>query len=109
MMELNRRIGERVYLMRVMRGYTRECLAELADISPKFLYEIETGKKGFSVGVLYRLCMALEVDCNAILTGKMKAEYDGKLLKAIQLFDEEQTKQISNILEEISDLLKDKM
>jgi len=109
MMELNRRIGERVYLMRVMRGYTRECLAELADITPKFLYEIETGKKGFSVAVLYRLCMALEVDPNAILTGKMKAEYDGRLLKAIQLFNDEQAKQISNILEEISDLLKDKI
>lgn len=109
MMELNKRIGERVYLARVMRGYTRECLAESANISPKFLYEIETGKKGFSVSVLYRLCMALEVDCNAILTGKMKVEYDNKLLKTIQLFNDEQTEQISNILEEIGDLLKDKI
>ena len=107
-MEINKRIGERVYLTRVMRGYTRECLAELADISTKFLYEIETGKKGFSASVLYRLCVALEVDCNAILTGKMKVEYDNRLLGAIQLFNDEQTSQITNILEEISELLKDK-
>lgn len=53
--------------------------------------------------------MAMEVDCNAILTGKMKVEYDSKLLKTIQLFNNEQTEQISNILEEIGDLLKDKI
>lgn len=107
MMDLIKQMGERVYLARIMRGYTRECLAELADISPKFLYEIETGKKGFSAGVLYRLCQALEVDGNFILSGKMKVEYDNKLMKTLQLFNEEQTKQISNILEDISELLKE--
>ena len=38
-------------LTRIMRGYTREVFAELANISTKFLYEIETGKKDF-----HRLC-----------------------------------------------------
>ena len=108
MMDLNKQIGERVYLTRIMRGYTRECLAELADISSKFLYEIETGKKGFSVSVLCRLCVALDVDYNAILTGDMKVEYDGRLMKAVQQFDEGQARQISNIIEVISDLLKDR-
>ena len=49
--------GERILLVRVMRGYTRETLAEMASISPKFLYEIETGKKGFSAIVLYNICI----------------------------------------------------
>lgn len=108
-MDLNKQMGERIYLIRTARGYTRECLAEMAAISSKFLYEIETGKTGFSAETLYRLCKALEVDSNAILTGKTKVEYDSKLLRTIQLFTEEQTRQISVILEEINSLLKNKI
>lgn len=39
-------IGERIREMREMQNYTRELFAEKVDISSKFLYEIETGKKG---------------------------------------------------------------
>ena len=39
--------GHRIRTIRKQRGYSREYLAELSDISTKFLYEIECGKKGF--------------------------------------------------------------
>lgn len=42
----NKNLGKRILSERLLHNYTREYLAELADISPKFLYEIETGKKG---------------------------------------------------------------
>ena len=41
-------IGERIAYLRVVNHYTREALAEMVGITPKFLYDIETGKKGFS-------------------------------------------------------------
>ena len=41
MITVYKEAGERILLTRVMRGYTRELLAEKASISPKFLYEIE--------------------------------------------------------------------
>ena len=97
--------GERILLVRVMRGYTRETLAEMASISPKFLYEIETGKKGFSAIVLYNICKALKVDCDYILTGKQKADYDQKLVEVLQLFNQNQTECISVILKQIYELL----
>lgn len=56
MITLYKEAGERILLVRIMRGYTRETLAERAAISPKFLYEIETGRKGFSAAVLFNLC-----------------------------------------------------
>ena len=40
-------IGERIRELREVQNYTREVFAEKAGISSKFLYEIETGKKGF--------------------------------------------------------------
>lgn len=105
MINIYKKAGERIYLTRVMRGYTRDTLAELASISTKFLYEIETGKKGFSAVVLYNICQALKVDCDYILTGRQKEGYDQKLMKTLQLFNERQTEQISAILKEIYDLL----
>lgn len=40
--------GRRIMQLRTDRSYTREQLAYLANISEKFLYEIEMDKKGFS-------------------------------------------------------------
>ena len=42
---LQQKTGYRIMKIRLERHYSREYLAELADISPKFLYEIEIGKK----------------------------------------------------------------
>lgn len=105
MMKIYKKAGERIYLTRVMRGYTRDDLAELAFISPKFLYEIETGRKGFSAVVLYNICQALKVDCDYIMTGKENVGYDQKLMNTLQLFNEKQTEKISEILKEIYDLM----
>ncbi len=105
MKNLYKDAGERVLITRLMRGYTRESLAELADISPKFLYEIETGKKGFSALVLYNLCQALKVDCDYILTGKKETMYDKGLISILELFEKDKTEQITNILKEIYALM----
>ena len=104
-MSIYKKAGERIFLMRVMRGYTRECLAEKAQISPKFLYEIETGRKGFSAIVLYHLSVALQVDCDYIMTGKESAIGDQQLLEVIKLFDQSQTERLLNILKQIHELL----
>lgn len=79
--------GNRIYLARVARGYTREYLSEKADISAKFLYEIEMGKKGFSAVVLYNLSKALDIDCDYIPTGKMHEGYDKRLVEVLELFN----------------------
>lgn len=66
---LYKEAGLRIYQLRRTLGYTREELAEMADISVKFLYEVETGKKGFSAQTLLKLSMALSADCDYILKG----------------------------------------
>ncbi|MCI8527852.1 MAG: helix-turn-helix transcriptional regulator [Lachnospiraceae bacterium] len=74
--------GKRIHAARISHGYTRKYLAEQASISPKFLYEIENGKKGFSAQVLYNLCNALEVDCDYIMMGRERTNYTGSLEEA---------------------------
>ena len=56
--------------LRLDRRYTREQLAYLANISEKFLYEIEMDKKGFSAITLMNLAKALEVSMDYIMLGK---------------------------------------
>lgn len=44
---LSIQVGARIRELREIQNYTREVLAEKVDISAKFLYEIEAGKKVF--------------------------------------------------------------
>lgn len=101
-------IGERILNVRTMRGYTREFLAGSAGISTKFLYEIETGKKGFSATVLKKLCRSLEVGSDYILTGRAEVAYDHKLVKTLELFTQEQREKVAHILWEIFRLVNNR-
>lgn len=97
-------VGERILCVRLEQGYTREQLAELVSISPKFLYEIETGRKGLSAYVLHNLCTALSVNVDYILTGVEKIDGETKLLRTLQQFDGDQMEQMSIILQQVYDL-----
>lgn len=67
-------IGERIKRLRLERKMTREKLAEEAELSVSFLYEIETGKKSFSAYTLGNLAKALDVNMDYIVYGEMEPE-----------------------------------
>lgn len=105
MTTLYKEAGKRILAVRVMKEVSREELAEKAAITTKFIYEIETGRKGFSGKVLYKICTALNVDCDYILTGKVKEPYDHKLMETIKMFGPERTNNLRKILMQIYKLL----
>ncbi len=76
--DINIEIGARIKEKRKSLKYTRESLAELIDISPQFLAEIECGKKGMSFTTLSKLCHVLGVSCDYLILGKT-AESKNKL------------------------------
>ena len=65
----NNTVGERIKYLRLTRKMTREELAEAAEMSTSFLYEIETGKKSFSAYTLDNLAQALNLTTDYILHG----------------------------------------
>ncbi|MBO5483992.1 MAG: helix-turn-helix transcriptional regulator [Lachnospiraceae bacterium] len=91
--------GERIMQLRTDRRYTREQLAYLADISEKFLYEIEMDKKGFSADTLMKLSHALEVSMDYIMLGKGSRKYEDEIVATLEQFK-------PNTLEMIDRLLK---
>lgn len=104
LVEIYKEAGRRIQDVRNMRGYTREDLASRAGISPKFLYEIETGRKGFSAGNLYYMCHALEVRMDYIMFGDAGKDYDQKLMGVLELFENRQTDFLEVALKAIYDL-----
>ena len=69
-------VGGRIKGLRLERKMTREELAEAAELSASFLYEIETGKKGFSAYTLENLARALDVQTDYILLGKARKKVE---------------------------------
>lgn len=63
-------IGKRIRKIREARNITREQLADDIGISTKFLYEIETGKKGFSASYIVPMVKCLSVSSDYLLFGK---------------------------------------
>lgn len=95
----NNEVGARIRELREIQNYTREGLAERVDISAKFLYEIELGKKGFSADILCRLAKVLSVSCDYIMLGK-DAEGRGreKIVCILEKLEPKQTSRIRDIL-----------
>ena len=73
-----KKVGNRIRELREMHNYTREGMAEMVEISPKFLYEIESGKKGFSSDVLCKIARTLTVSCDYIMYGEEHSLRNGE-------------------------------
>lgn len=99
--------GIRIRSLREKRRYTREKLSEMAEISPKFLYEIETGSKGFSADTLYKLSKALETNADYILDGTYKSGTENEAINILNRFEDKQKKDLIEILELIRKLSED--
>ncbi len=67
--DLNIAIGNRIRLLREAQGKTRDKLSEEAEISPHFLFEIETGKKSMTSSTIINIAKALDVTTDFILLG----------------------------------------
>ena len=67
--DLNIAIGSRIRVLRESQGKTRDKLSEEADISPHFLFEIETGKKSMTSNTIINIAKALNVTTDFILLG----------------------------------------
>jgi XRE family aerobic/anaerobic benzoate catabolism transcriptional regulator len=78
-----RQIGERVRDLRAMRGMTRKVLARDADVSERFLADLEGGIGNASILLLNRLAAALALPVTALLA--TPAEPRADLARAVQL------------------------
>lgn len=100
-----KQIGKRIRELRELQNDTREAFAEKVGISSKFLYGIESGKKGFSADTLCHISQALSVSCDYIMLGK-ETGYPGseKIICALETLKPAQRSQIQVILQKLSEM-----
>jgi len=60
-------IAANIRRIRAQRGLTQERLAELADLEPRTIQHIETGKANPTIGIVVAIAVALEVRVSALL------------------------------------------
>ena len=101
----NKHAGERIRDLRETQNYTREAFAEKVEISEKFLYEIEVGKKGFSADTLCRIANALSVSCDYIMLGEEK-EHRGmeKIICVLEMVEPKQRSKMQDIVKILYDM-----
>lgn len=77
------------------------------NIYNKFLYEIESGQKGFSADTLYRLAEALETNADYILYGEYRGKIDNELGRIFNTFDDDKKRLVVKIMELICEFAEE--
>jgi transcriptional regulator with XRE-family HTH domain len=68
--ELRQILGANLKRYRTFRGFSQAKLAELVDISPNFISDIENGKRWLSSDTLVNLATALNIEVHELLKTK---------------------------------------
>lgn len=85
-MEINyKAIGQRIKIARIKKGKTQESVADIVDITPSHMSNIETGKTKVSLPTLIAIANALSVSvdtllCDNVLASKVVFEKEAKEL-----------------------------
>lgn len=105
MKDINVILGERIKLGRKANNLTQEKLAELIDVSPRFLAGVEAGKTGVSLQTLKNLCVALSTTADFLLglTDNKNDNYSEQFVNKLSTID---TKYYPLILTLINELNK---
>lgn len=104
-------IGLRVKMCRKKKGLTQEKLAELINVSPHYIYEIEKGMKTMSLSTLMNIAVASDTSTDYILFGIQsehnKERYvDNNLILSLEQLSPQKRSSLSLIIKTILPLLK---
>jgi len=101
-------LGKKLREARTIKNYTREVLAEKADIGVMYLGEIERGIKMPSLKVFIRLVEALEISADYILRNELSSgkEYVfDEMTRKLENLTPQQRKTATSILDAYIDNL----
>ena len=100
-------IGSRVRSVREERGYTREQLAEYADVSVDFLWQIETGRSSMNAQNLGKIAAALDVTTDYLVYGKTAYSENEKLNTMLSALPPEIQMHVERMITVFVDTLRD--
>lgn len=99
--------GIRIRALRDLNNYTKAQLAEKIGITQRYLYNIETGRQGFTADTLLRISEALHVSCDYILNGEDEGLKNKEVMEIINKFDKSQMPTLVKVLNGIYEMWVD--
>ena len=66
-MEIKKKFGEKVKVLRLKKGWSQEKLALNAELDRTYIPSIESGKRNVSITVIEKIAKALDVEITEIL------------------------------------------
>jgi transcriptional regulator with XRE-family HTH domain len=99
--EPNAHMGDRIKAARRAAGLTQERFAELIDMGPKNLSDIECGAVGVSVGALKRMCQVLHVTSDSLLFDTREGNDVDALTDRLRTLPEEEFRVMRNIINDV--------
>ncbi len=109
-MELDyKAIGKRIKIARIKADLTQEKLAEMADISPTHLSNIETGTTRVSLSTIVGIVNALKITsddllCDSII--KAKAQFEQDIALVLEDCDEYEIRVIRDMAVAVKETLR---
>lgn len=109
-MELDyKAIGKRIKIARIKADLTQEKLAEIIDISPTHLSNIETGTTRVSLTVIVSLANALSVTADDLLCDsvvKARVQFEKDLADILNDCDEYEIRMVTDMAQALKETLR---
>lgn len=93
-------IGSRIKAERKKLGLTQEKLAELINVTPHYIYEIERGMKSMSLETLILFAEKLELSADYILFGVQRQNL-GELYRKLDELSDERRLRAEKVFEQL--------
>lgn len=92
-------MGERIMTRRKQLRMTQEELADRMDVSTQMISYAEQGRKAIRPENLIKLCAALDISADYILTGAAPAQESGRIAAKLSRLTEEQLRQVETVID----------
>lgn len=104
--KINETIGGRIRAYRESLGMNRESFSEQVGLSPQFLAEAETGKKGLSAESIYKICSNSDLSADYLVLGKLKKDkLKNPVDNVMQNMQGDYSVQCAKVLQAVSDII----
>lgn len=97
--EILRKIGERIMMRRRQLRMTQEELADRMDVSTQMISYAEQGRKAIRPENLIKLCAALDISADYILTGNTGGQECGRISAKLSRLTPFQLQKLETIID----------
>lgn len=108
MNDLLTRMGKRLVVRRKQLHLTQEELAERADMTTKTISTAETGKKALRPENIIKLCVALDINADYLLMGKLGANDYNIFSPKVSELTPSQYRHLEDIIDAYIDALEER-